>query len=161
LLWCFTLDDPPAVIDVDDPIAYATFQHEPIEILNPGQAYTTTQDLADRVRAFTPAHNPRPQGIKAPSVRTPTAGIYQPYQYALFVMSGQRLKGQVLSNADLTFEFLDHAGNPVNPNTHGVAWTRPQFQLNGLPAAIPAFIPRPGSQAFQQGPWYPADIRPM
>ena len=52
-LWCFTLTAPPSVIEVDDPIAYATFQHAPIEILNPGQAYETTQSLGDRIRSFT------------------------------------------------------------------------------------------------------------
>lgn len=161
LLWCFKLDHQPMVIDVDDPNAYTNFQHEPVQILNPGQSYTTTQDLSDRIRAFISAHHPRPQGIKAPSVRTPTVGRYQPYQYALFVMSGRKLKGQVLWKADLTLEFLDEAGNPANPNTRDVAWTRPRFQLNGLPTAIPAFTPRPGSQAFHQGRWYDVAIRPM
>ena len=161
LLWCFMLDGSPTVIDVDDPIAYATFQHAPIHILNLGQVYTTTQGLSDRIRAFTPAHHPRPQGIKAPTVRTPPVGGYQPYQYALFVMSGRKLKGQVLWKADLTLEFLDQAGNPVNSNTRDVAWSRPQFQLNGLPAAIPAFSPRPGSRSFHPGHWYRVDIRVM
>ena len=59
LLWCFTLNAPPSIIEVDDPIAYATFQHAPIEILNPGQAYDTTQSLADRIRPFTHPHHPR------------------------------------------------------------------------------------------------------
>ncbi len=148
------------MIDVDDPIAFATFQHAPIVILNPGQVYNATQSLADQIRAFTHPHHPR-GGVKAPSVRTPISGGHQPTQYALFVMHGLRLSGQIAWRADLTLAFLDQAGNPVNPATRRVAWTRPQFQLHGLPAPIPAFAPRPGSQPYHQGRWYPIEIQTM
>jgi hypothetical protein len=161
LLWCFTLTKPPRIIDVDDPNAYTTFQHAPIEILNPGRAYETTQALADRIRAFTHPHHPRPEGIKAPSVRTPVSGGYQPAQYALFVMSGRKLSGQIVGRADLTLEFLDQAGNPVSRSTRVVAWVRPRFQLHGLYATIPAFTPRPGSQPYQPDQWYPIEIRSL
>jgi RES domain len=161
LLWCFTLAAPPTVIDVDDPTAYAAFQHTPIEIFNPGQAYDTTQSLADRVRGFTHPGHPRPRGIKAPSVRTPAAGGHQPYQYALFVMSGGKLKGRIAWKADLTLEFLDQARNPVGGATREVAWTRPRFQFQSLPAPAAGFMLRPGSQPYHQGQWYPIEIRPM
>jgi hypothetical protein len=160
-LWCFTLTAPPSVIDVDHPTAFATFQHTEMEILNPGQAYETTRALADRIRAFTHPQHPRAEGIKAPSVRTPITGGYQPSQYVLFVMSGRSVKGQVAWKADLTIEFLDQAGNPVNPTTREVAWTRPRFQLQGLPAPIPAFGTRPGAQPYSPGQWYGAEFRPM
>jgi hypothetical protein len=61
LLWAFTLNASPLVVDVDDPNAYITFQHAPIEILNPGQAYETTQALADRIRTFTDPHQAQTQ----------------------------------------------------------------------------------------------------
>ena len=138
-LWAFTLKAPPSVIDVDDPNAYTTFQHAPIEILNPGQAYETTQSLADRIRAFTHLHHPRAEGIKAPSVRTPAAGGHQPSQCALFVMGGWTLKGRVVLRADLTLEFLDQAGKPVSRATREVAWTRPRFLLHGLRLRFPRF----------------------
>ena len=64
LLWCFTLSAPPSVIDVDDPIARATFQHTQLEILNPAQAYNMTQSLADRIRTFRHPHRPPPEGIR-------------------------------------------------------------------------------------------------
>jgi RES domain len=160
-LWCFTLAAPPTVIDLDDLIAFATFQHAPVEILNPGQAYETTQALADRIRTFTDPHRPRPGGIKAPSVRTPASGGYQPAQYALFVMAGRKLSGQIAWRADLTLEFLDPAGNPVGRTTREVAWTRPRFQLGSLTAPIPAFTPRPGSRPYQAGRWYPIEIRSL
>jgi RES domain len=161
LLWCFTLTTPPLVIEVDDPIAYATFQHAPIEILNPGQAYETTQSLADRVRSFTHTQHARAEGIRAPSVRTPISGGQQPSQYALFVMKGWNLSGQVLWRADLTFEFLDETGNPASSATRNVDWAHPKFQLHGLPAAIPAFVGRPGAQAYHPGVRYPAEIRSL
>lgn len=159
-LWGFTLAPPPPVIEIDDPIAYATFQHAPIEVLNPGQAYETTQSLANRVRNFNDPHHPRPEGIKAPSVRAPISGAYQPTQYAFFVMKGRKLRGQVAWRADLTLEFLDEAGDPAGPTTRAVAWGRPRFQLQGLPAPIPAFLARPWAQQFDSGPWYWAEIAP-
>jgi hypothetical protein len=161
LLWAFRLTAPPSVIDVDDLNAYAAFQHAPIEILSPGQAYETTQSLADRVRAFTHPHYPRPEGIKAPSVRTPVSGGHQPYQYVLFVMGRRTLSGQVVWRTDLPLEFLDSAGNPVSRATREVAWTRPRFQLHGLETPIPAFSLRPGSQPYQSGRWYPIEIRSL
>jgi len=161
LLWCFTLAMPPSVIDVDDPIACTVFQHAPIEILNPGQAYERTQSLADRIRAYTHPQYPRAEGIKAPSVRTPVSGGHQPSQYTLFVMSGKSQKGKITWKADLSLEFLDQNGNPTNRATRNVAWTHPRFQVHGLPAPIPAFTPRPGSQPFNPGQVYPIEIRPM
>jgi hypothetical protein len=161
LLWCFSLAVPPSVLDVDDPIAYTVFQHAPIEILNPGQAYERTQSLADRVRAYTHPHYPRAEEIIAPSVRTPVSGDHQPSQYALFVMSGKSLRGKIIWKADLTLEFLDQNGNRASRTTRHVAWTHPRFQLHGLQAPIPAFTPRPGSQPINSGQVYPIEIRPM
>jgi hypothetical protein len=161
LLWCFSVAVPPSVIDVDDPIAYNVFQHAPIEILNPGQAYDRTQSLADRVRAYTHPHYPRAEGIKAPSVRTPVSGGHQPSQYALFVMSGKSLRGKIIWKANLTMEFLDQNGNRASRTTRHLAWTQPRFQLHGLQAPIPAFTPRPGSQPFNPIQVYPIEIRPM
>jgi hypothetical protein len=161
LRWCFTLAAPPRVIDVDDPIARATFQHTQLEILNPAQAYTMTQSLAERIRTFRHPQHPPPEGIRAPSVRTPATAGHQPSQYALFVTSGRKLRGQISWKADLALEFCDEAGNPVGPNTREVAWTRPRFRLNGLPAPIPAFGQRPGSRALRPGRWYPIEIRSM
>ena len=111
----------------------------PIEILNPGQAYETTQSLADRIRAFTHPHHPRAErDRRLPSARRLRA-VIQPSQYALFVMGGWTLKGRVVWRADLTLEFLDQAGKPVSRATREVAWTRPRFQLHGLMTPIPAF----------------------
>ena len=160
-LWCFTLTVPPSIIDVDDPIAYTVFQHAPIEILNPGQAYERTQSLADRVRAYTHPQYPRAEGIKAPSVRTPVSSGHQPSQYALFVMSGKSLRGKIFWKADLTLEFLDQDGKPASRATRNVAWAHPRFQILGLQSPIPAFTSRPGSQPINPGQVYPIEIRPM
>ena len=137
------------------------FSTPPVEVLNTGQAYNATQSLADRIRTFTHPHHPPVEGIKAPSARTPASGGYQPSQFALFVMSGRTLGGQVAWRADLTLELLDPAGNPVSRATREVAWTRPGFQLQGLTAPIPAFTPRPRSQPYQSDRWYPVEIRSL
>jgi hypothetical protein len=157
ILWCFTLKDPPHLIDVDDPAAYLLFQHAPIHLLNPGRFYETTETLADRVRAHTHPPHPRPQGIKAPSARTPNVAGYQPYQYALFVF-GARLVGQIAWRADLTLEFLDPDGQPVSRATRRVDWAHPRFKLEGLTNPVPAFAPRPGAQPYQPGPWYRIEV---
>ena len=99
-----------------------------------------------------------PLTYRGPQRRT---GGQQPSQYALFVMKGRSLSGQVVWKADLTLEFLDPARNAVSPATRYVDWTRPRFQLHGLPTPIPAFVGRPGAQSYQQGLFYQAEIRPM
>src|SRR5947209_4374558 len=86
LLWCFTLDPPPPLVDLEHPQAQHTFQYPPHLIYNPslnprrgpqlvGQPpardYTGTQQLADEIRAYLPppgANQQRPEGVKAPSV---------------------------------------------------------------------------------------------
>jgi hypothetical protein len=156
-LWCFFLKNPPHVIDVDDPAAYLLFQHDPIVLLNPGQFYETTEALADRIRAHVHPPHSRPQGIKAPSARTPSSPEYQPCQYALFVF-GRRLAGQIAWRADLTLEFLDPDGQPVSRATRRVDWAHPRFKLEGLADPVPAFAPRPGAQAYQPGPWYRFEV---
>jgi hypothetical protein len=97
--------------------------------------------------------------VKAPSVRTPATGGFQPYQFALFVMSGRGLNGQVAWKADLTLEFLDLAGNPITRTTRVVDWSHPRFLLNGLPGPIAAFATRPGSQSYQSAQWHKIRIQ--
>jgi hypothetical protein len=123
--------------------------------------HNTTQALADRVRSFSHPQLRRAEGIKAPSVRTPVSGGYQPCQYALFVMSGRTLSGQISWKAELALELIDHSGSAVGPHSRAVEWTRPRFQLRGIPASVPAFSGRPGSHPYRSGQSYPIDIRPM
>ena len=161
VLWCFTLSEPPVVIDVDDPGTYATFQHAAIEILNPGQAYETTQELADRIRAFTAPDHPRPQGIRAPSVRTPVSGGYQPSQYRAVRHEGaeagrsDRLEGGPDPGVPRR---VGERGGPVHP---GGGLVLPAVPAPGLPAPIPAFARRPGSRPYHEGRWYPIEIGPI
>ncbi|MGP0067234.1 MAG: hypothetical protein ACLQGP_27025 [Isosphaeraceae bacterium] len=104
ILWCFTLDPCPLLVDLEHSQAQHTFQYPPHLIHNPslnprhgvqmiGQPpsrdYTGTQELADLIRAYLPppgTNLPRPEGVKAPSVRMRKKYNYQPFQHALFVM---------------------------------------------------------------------------
>jgi RES domain-containing protein len=151
-LWCFTLKVPPKLVDIDHLMAYPVFHHDPIQILNPGQFYESTQGLADRIRASLDQPSSNPQGIRAPSVRTPATARYQPCQFALFVFGG-RLRGQIDWCADLTLEFLDTAGKPVDHTTKRVDWVHPRFMLRGLSNPIPAFAARPGSRPYREDTW--------
>ncbi|MCI0462246.1 MAG: RES family NAD+ phosphorylase [Gemmataceae bacterium] len=89
-LWCFTLDPAPPVIDLLHANAQHAFPHPPHLLLTPSQQYEGTQGLADHIRAYLPpdgSAHPRPEGLRAPSVRTPHRGTFQPAQFVLFVMN--------------------------------------------------------------------------
>ena len=101
--WCFSIDPPPPLIDLQHSSAIAQFQFPPHMLLNPalnprrglqlaGQSanrdYFGTQELADEIRAYIPpagSPNSRPEGIRAPSVRTAAVSGYQPSMLALFL----------------------------------------------------------------------------
>jgi RES domain len=88
LLWAFRLDPGPVLLDLEDSHARARFGFSPHFLLNPSRAYAGTQALADEVRGYVPppsAPHSRPEGMKAPSVRTPRSGAFQPSQFILFV----------------------------------------------------------------------------
>jgi hypothetical protein len=78
-LWSFTIDPAPAVIDLLHPGAQHQFPHPPHLPLTPSQHYDGTQALADAIRAYIPpagSVHARPEGLRAPSVRTPQAGAF-------------------------------------------------------------------------------------
>jgi hypothetical protein len=89
LFWAFRIVPLPPVIDLENPSAVAHFGYSPHVVTNPGQDYRATQEIANSVRSHVPplgSPDPIPDGVRAPSVRTPRVGTYQPKQLALFVM---------------------------------------------------------------------------
>lgn len=160
ILWCFTLANPPALVDVEDPAAIAAFQHRPHELLNPSQDYHRTAMLADRIR-----HHPRPAqpiagGILAPSVRTPADPPYIPRQHIFFLPHNVlTIHGTRVRRWKLTLEFLDVAGQQVTGATRDIDWAHPRFRLGGAHLPVPAFAPRPNSHPFVPGNWYQIEIR--
>jgi hypothetical protein len=158
-LWCFTLRDPPLLLDVEDPVAIQTYGHRPYELLNPTQAdYHRTAMLADLIRQPNP-RVPGVGGILAPSVRTPLLTGSTPRQHIFFVPhNATTLAGKQVRRWTLTLEFADTAGESVSDQTREIDWARPWFRLGGSRAAVPAFIARP-AQPLAVGKWYQVEIR--
>jgi len=101
ILWAFRIDLLPSVVDLESTEAIARFTYQPHILLNPSREYTRTQELADDVRAYTPpsgSPDPRPEGVKAPSIRTLRKGTFQPHQCACLseqcMVSSRMIKGQ-------------------------------------------------------------------
>lgn len=158
--WCFTLANPPALVDVEDPAARNMFQHRPHELLNPSQDYQRTAILADRIRQYPAPAQPAAGGILAPSVRTPANGPYIPRQHILFVPHNVlAIPGTQVRRWKLTVEFLDVAGQQVTAATRDIDWARPRFRLGGAHLPVPAYPPRPNSHPIVPGNWYPIEIR--
>ncbi|HET6883900.1 MAG TPA: RES family NAD+ phosphorylase [Pirellulales bacterium] len=182
--WCFSIDPPPAIIDVEHAQAIAFFQHTPHMLLNPslnpargphvpGQRpardYFGTQDLAKDVRGHVPppgSPDPRPEGIKAPAIRVKRAAGYRAHQLALFVFDPAvhqpyQNRSQMLMECDLEFQFLESGSrNAVTAQTVYIDWHKPQFRLSGAGAAvIPAFTLRPKSRVYRPNMWYDLDLQ--
>ncbi len=185
ILWCFMLDPPPTLVDLESNQAQHTFQYPPHLIFNPslnprrgvqrpGQPpsrdYIGTQELADDIRTFIPppgAPQARPEGIKAPSVRTRKKYNFQPSTLALFVTSANiqvpyASRAALVNQWQLRLEF-EEAGvrRPVSNSTVEIEWAAPRFQLgpSGHPP-VPAYAGRPRAIDYAVAPqWRLVEIR--
>jgi hypothetical protein len=184
-LWCFTLDPPPPLIDLEHAEARHTFQYPPHLIHNPslnprwgpqptGQVpsrdYTGTQEVADDIRAYLPppgANQPRPEGLKAPSVRRRRKHGFQPFQLALFVMDpGIQVpyvnRANLGNQWQLRLEFEQAKPRRAVTNaTVEIDWAARRFQLGPAGhAPVPAYAGRRGAIAHAVAPqWYLLEIR--
>ena len=181
-LWCFTIDPVPVIIDLENANTVHQFQYSPHLLLQPslnprhgpqlaGQPtsrdYVGTQELADEIRAFVPLVGPRPDGVKAPSVRLKRKHGFQPFQLALFVYPPiinqipYEQRAVQVAQWELRLRFLqDTPRVAVTPNTVDIDWTRPQFMLRGVGApAIPAYAMRPKAKPYRCNQWYNLEIR--
>ena len=87
--WAFQVNPRPPVIDLEHANATVAFGYSPHVVTNPSQNYMASQYVADAVRGYMPPlgqPHPAPEGVQAPSVRTPKVAGYQPKQLALFVI---------------------------------------------------------------------------
>ncbi len=173
VLWGFQINPLPPVIDLEDPVAEALFQYSPHILTNPGQNYLATQFVANAVRSHTPpmgSPDPLPEGIFAPSVRTPKSGAYQPKQLALFVINRPGLlpydqRSNLNGKMRLEIEFFDAApvGGPVTFLSQAINWTKPKFRIStiaGEPSfgPIPALAGSPGSRSIPLNRWLSLQI---
>jgi len=166
--WAFQINPVPPVIDLENPLAVALFQYSPHVLTNPSQNYLATQQVANSVRAHTPplgSPDPIPEGILAPSVRTPKSGAYQPKQLALFVINRPGLqpfdqRSNLAAKMLLELEFFAAApvGGSVNYQSVAVNWMKPKFRLStiaGQPSIgpVPALAGRPGAVPIPLNVW--------
>lgn len=168
LFWVFRIHPLPAVIDLEDPIEVAHFGYSPHVVTNPGQNYRATQQIANKVRGYNPpigSPNPIPEGILAPSVRTPRIGTYQPKQLALFVMNRTGIvpydqRSTLVARMRLEFEFLASlpTGGAVDYQSVTINWIRPRYRLSVIPGVpsigpVPALAGRPGTKSIPLNRW--------
>ncbi len=173
LLWAFRIDPPPSVVDLEDPIAVTHFGFSPQVVTNPGQNYRATQEVANSVRTFRPpvgSPDPIPDGVRAPSVRTPKMGMYQPKQLALFVTNRAGAipydqRSFLAARMRLEFEFLaaPPVGGEVTYQSVAIDWWRPRYRLSAIPGGppigpVPAFAGRPSARAIPLNRWLVASI---
>jgi len=173
LFWAFRIAPLPPVADLEDPIAVANFGYSPHVVTNPGQNYRATQDVANSVRTHNPplgSPDPIPEGVRAPSVRTPKVGMYQPKQLALFVTTRAGVvpydqRSNLVTKMRLEFEFF--AAPPVGGAVHyqsvSINWSRPKYRLSMIPGEpsigpVPALAGRPGGKAIPLNRWLVANI---
>ena len=168
LFWAFRIDPLPPVIDLEDPMAIAQFGYSPHVITNSGQNYRATQEVADSVRTYRPplgSPRPIPDGVRAPSVRTPRVGAYQPKQLALFVVNRAGVvpydqRSSLVARMRLEFEFFAAApvGGSVTYDSVAVNWAKPKYRLTAIPGEpsvgpVPALAGRPGGRAIPLNRW--------
>ena len=168
LLWAFRIDPRPPVIDMESAFAGNHFGYPPHLLRNPNRVYSGTQAVADDVRTHMPptgSGQPNPEGMKVPSVRTPHARGFQPYQLALFVMNTRTAvpydqRSELVARMKIEFEFLTHSpANPVAYESPRINWSEPKFRvtrIRGEPTVspIPVFAGRPGARTYSLNRWH-------
>jgi RES domain-containing protein len=168
LFWAFQINPRPPVIDLEHTNAIATFGYSPHVVTNPSENYRATQDIADAVRSHSPpvgSPDPLPEGVQAPSARTPKEGVYQPKQLALFVMNKDPIVpfdqgSQLSAKMMLEFEFFaaPPVHGPVDYQSLAINWTKPKFRLTAITgepslSPVPALAGRPGGNAIPANRW--------
>lgn len=168
LFWAFQINPHPPVIDLEHTIASANFGYSPHVLTNPSQNYLATQTIADRVRGHSPpggSEDPLPEGIRAPSVRTPRIGEYQPKQLALFVMDRDPIvpfdtRSQLTATLHLELEFFatPPGTGAVDYQSPAINWTKPKFRLTAIEgqpslSPVPALADRPGGTDIPLNRW--------
>jgi|SRR5271157_129199 len=172
LLWAFRIDPRPPVLDMESLLASNHFAYPPHVLLNPSRMYSGTQAIADDVRTHTPpagSGQPRPEGLKAPSVRTPHEAGFQPHQLALFVrdMPGSvpfDQRSQLVAKMTIEFEFFTHPPRTSVAYQHArIDWATPRFRVTAIPgepslSPIPAYLGRPNARSYSLNRWYSIGI---
>jgi hypothetical protein len=158
LLWCFTLDNPPQILDLTNDVSRQVFTYYRFALLNPSLHHQATRELADNVRKHPNATAPNVGGLKAPSVRAIPVGGGYACQTVLFP-GPKGIKASRVGRLNLTLEFLDGSGHSVDGETAVINWSDLRFQLHGGTATIPLDSACRGGTPIPIGDWIPLTIR--
>lgn len=172
LLWAFRIAPTPSVIDMESPISCQHFAYSPQVLLNPSREYRGTQSIADQVRTYLPplgSGQPRPEGMKIPSVRTPFSASFQPHHLALFVLNIPSAapfdqRSQLVAKMKIEFEyFTESPSAPVSYQHARINWGQPKFRVTAIPGepslpSIPGFTGKPTSRTYALNRWHRIQI---
>jgi hypothetical protein len=161
-LWCFKATRSISLIDISHSAARNQFNYPAHAPSNPNdRVYTSTQSIANRIRNFSPQIlHVRPEGIWAPSVRTPRIAKYQPRLCALFVFPPNVGPGpldaycQLIANWEIDLEFRSTPPRrAVVTSTARIDWLTPRFRLRGNEPIVQPAKNRPKANAFSTNIW--------
>lgn len=169
-LWRFELATPITLVDVTHAGCVHQFGYPAHAVHNPHpDRYRVCQHVADQLRQWAnpPAPNTRPEGLVAPSIRTPSRAGYIPRQVVLFVMPAPAVvpqslqsRGTLLDSRDIELEFLTAVHNqPVAAVDPMIAWRSPRCRLSGSSNPVPRCPIRPRSRSVATSTWLPLDIQ--
>lgn len=172
LCWAFHINPLPVLIDAESASASLHFRYPPHLLLNPSRKYSGTQAIANGIRTYVPpagSGEPRPEGLKSASVRTPYVGVFQPHQVALFVRDTPwsppfSNRAQLAAKMKIEYEFLTHdVATSVAYQTTRINWARPRFRLSTLPPEpfldpIPVYAGRPNSVVYTLNNWHEIEV---
>lgn len=169
-LWQFQLATPITLVDLTNPAAANRLAFPAHAPTNPHpERYAHCQHIADQVRVMTGSSGSqtRPEGVYAPSLRTPATAT-KSMQVVLFYMPTPvvpqtlQSRGLPISDWNIELEFLTASNRqPVTPTDLHIAWNRPQFRLSGSANSVPKYR-SPSSRArtgtISNNVWHPIDI---
>ena len=163
-LWRFEFTTPIPLVDITHPTCVHHFGYPAYTAGNPHpDRYQLCQRVANRLRAWAhpPAPHTRPEGLIAPSLRTPGSTGYAARQIVLFAMPAPVVpktlqdRGTLLDSWDVELEFLNaHTREPTTAVDPVVAWLSPRYKLLGGTGPVPKFPDRPRSKAIGTNTWH-------
>lgn len=164
-LWEFQFSTPIPLIDVSHPLTIQKYGYPAHVPTNPhSHEYTATQQLANQIRAAG-GNLPRPEGLRAVSLRTVRTAHSVPEQLVFFVNPAPQVVPKTLhqrarqfANWNVELEFTTaHGRSHVSPLDRDLKWSNPQFRVTGL-KPIPT-TKGFGNQAIRRNVWHPLPLQ--
>ena len=156
-LWCFSLISATQIVDLLDDNSKINFSFSRLPLVNCGQAYGGTRELANDIRAYPDPKKPVALGLRAPSVRSLGSHMV-PTQIVLFPRPGAHSATKI-ERCELTIEFLDDQANPARPDSQDIAWDRPRFRIEPGIGLATLLSDCRGGNPIPRGVWESITIR--